>query len=61
MTDTRGCDHYETKTDPGDCEECVCSECGGWLADEPGGSDGMCGRCVDEAVAEHEGDADHVY
>lgn len=42
------CDHFETDTQPGDCEECVCGDCGAWVgsAEIRRNAGDLCDKCV---------------
>jgi hypothetical protein len=43
------CDHFETSTQPGDCEDCVCADCGAWVGSaEIRRCGGLCEKCLDE-------------
>lgn len=47
------CDHFETDTQPGECLECVCSDCGAWVGSaEIGRNSGICDKCSYEYQAE---------
>jgi len=42
------CDHYETDTQPEDCTDCVCADCGAWVgsAECRRNEGGRCDKCV---------------
>ena len=46
-TDSR-CDHYETNTQPGECTDCVCADCGAWVgsAECRRNEGGRCDKCI---------------
>lgn len=49
------CTHYETRTDPGDCEECVCGDCGTWVGSrEIAANGGVCEQCLDQGMKDLE-------
>lgn len=42
------CNHYETGTQPGECEDCVCEDCGAWRpSKEISQCGGLCRKCLD--------------
>ncbi|MTD57174.1 hypothetical protein [Amycolatopsis pithecellobii] len=45
--------HYETGTQPEDCEECVCADCAAWVgAREITRCGGPCATCVAEGPSQ---------
>ncbi|QWF85749.1 hypothetical protein HUW46_09229 [Amycolatopsis sp. CA-230715] len=41
------CSHYEDNTQPGDCVECVCADCGEWVGStEIFKCGGLCEKCL---------------
>jgi hypothetical protein len=47
------CNHYETGTQPGECEDCVCADCGAWRpSSEISRCGGLCRECLDRSLDE---------
>lgn len=41
------CDHFETNTQPEECEDCVCADCGAWVGSvEIRQCGGLCEECL---------------
>lgn len=47
------CDHYETDTQPEECTDCVCEDCGDWRPSrEISQCGGLCAKCLDKSLDE---------
>lgn len=45
------CDHYETSTQPEECTDCVCEDCGAWRPSrEISQCGGLCQECLDKPL-----------